>query len=175
MVLAATFGTGQVFLEMLYFFFFIIWIWLLIIVFGDIFRSHDLSGWAKALWVLFVIVLPYLGVFIYLIARGHKMSEHAVQAAPGAGRRSPRLHPGRCRAAQHRRRARSSRRPQGQGRHRRRRVPTAQGQGARGVVSRGRPRAQRGLPTSGGQEGLRSGSGVPAPRSDASRPIARAT
>ena len=81
MVLAATFGTGQVFLEMLYFFFFIIWIWLLIVVFGDIFRSQDLSGWGKALWSLFVIVLPYLGVFIYLIARGHKMSEHAVQAA----------------------------------------------------------------------------------------------
>lgn len=80
-MLAATFGTGQVFLEMLYFFFFIIWLWLLIVVFGDIFRSHDLSGWAKALWSLFIIVLPYFGVFIYLIARGHKMSEHAVEAA----------------------------------------------------------------------------------------------
>jgi hypothetical protein len=80
-VLAANFGTGQVFLEMLYFFFFVIWLWLLIVVFGDIFRSRDLSGWGKALWSLFVIVLPYLGVFIYLIARGHKMSEHAVQAA----------------------------------------------------------------------------------------------
>jgi putative oligomerization/nucleic acid binding protein/phospholipase D-like protein len=80
-VLAANFGTGEVFLEMLYFFFFIIWIWLLIIVFSDIFRSHDLSGWGKALWTIFVIILPYLGVFVYLIARGHKMSEHAAQAA----------------------------------------------------------------------------------------------
>jgi Short C-terminal domain/Phospholipase_D-nuclease N-terminal len=80
-VLAANFGTGEVFLEMLYFFFFIIWIWLLIIVFADIFRSHDLSGWGKALWTIFVIILPYLGVFVYLIARGHKMSEHAAQAA----------------------------------------------------------------------------------------------
>src|SRR6185437_13885664 len=69
------------FLTMLYFFLFVIWIWLLITVFGDIFRSHDLGGFAKALWVLFVIVVPYLGVFVYLIARGHKMSEHAIEAA----------------------------------------------------------------------------------------------
>ena len=52
----AEFGTGQVFLSMLYFFLFFIWIWLLIVVFGDIFRSHDLGGLAKALWVIFVIV-----------------------------------------------------------------------------------------------------------------------
>ena len=77
----AEFGTGQVFLSMLYFFLFFIWIWLLIVVFGDIFRSHDLGGFAKALWVIFVIVVPYLGVFVYLIARGHKMSEHAMEAA----------------------------------------------------------------------------------------------
>jgi Short C-terminal domain/Phospholipase_D-nuclease N-terminal len=77
----AAFGSGQVFLSMMYFFLFFIWIWLLIAVFGDIFRSPDLGGLAKSLWVIFVIVLPYLGVFIYLIARGHKMGEHAVQAA----------------------------------------------------------------------------------------------
>ena len=65
----ATFGTGQVFWSMLWFFLFFIWIWLLIVVFSDIFRSHDLSGWAKALWTIFVIFLPYLGVFVYLIAR----------------------------------------------------------------------------------------------------------
>ena len=65
---------------------FFIWIWLLIAVFSDIFRSHDLSGWGKALWSIFIIVLPYLGVFVYLIARGHKMSEHAVEARPGPGR-----------------------------------------------------------------------------------------
>jgi hypothetical protein len=80
-MLAAEFGTGQVFLSMLYFFLFFIWIWLLIVVFADIFRSHDIGGWAKALWVIFVIIVPYLGVFIYLIARGHKMSEHAAAAA----------------------------------------------------------------------------------------------
>src|SRR5215211_2910933 len=65
---------------MLWFFLFFIWLWLLIVVFTDIFRSHDLSGWAKAVWAIFIIVLPYLGVFVYLIARGHKMSEHAMEA-----------------------------------------------------------------------------------------------
>lgn len=78
---AAEFGTGQVFWSMLWFFLFFIWIWLLISVFGDIFRSRDLSGWSKALWSIFIIVLPYLGVFVYLIARGGKMHEHAAQDA----------------------------------------------------------------------------------------------
>jgi hypothetical protein len=78
---AAEWGTGQVFWSMLWFFLFFIWLWLLIAVFGDIFRSPDLGGFAKALWVLFVIVVPYLGVFVYLIARGHKMAEHAAAAA----------------------------------------------------------------------------------------------
>jgi uncharacterized membrane protein YcjF (UPF0283 family) len=70
------------FLTMLYFFLFVIWIWLLIMVFMDVFRSHDMGGWAKALWVIFIIVLPFLGVFVYLIARGGKMHERqAAQAA----------------------------------------------------------------------------------------------
>ena len=72
---------GEVFLSMLWLFLWIIWIWLLVMVFIDIFRSHDLGGWAKALWVIFVLVLPYLGVFVYLIARGGKMHEHAVASA----------------------------------------------------------------------------------------------
>ena len=80
-VLASEWGTGQVFWSMLWFFLFFIWIWLLIIVFSDIFRSHDLKGVAKALWIIFIILVPYLGVFVYLIARGHKMQEHAVEAA----------------------------------------------------------------------------------------------
>jgi Short C-terminal domain/Phospholipase_D-nuclease N-terminal len=80
-IVAADFGTGEVFLSMLWFFLFFIWIWLLITVFADIFRSRDMSGWAKALWVILVIVFPYLGVFVYLIARGHKMHEHAVETA----------------------------------------------------------------------------------------------
>ena len=76
-VIAATFGTGEVFWSFLWFFLWFIWIWLLITVFADIFRSHDLSGWAKALWILFVVVVPYVGVLVYFIARGHKMTEHA--------------------------------------------------------------------------------------------------
>jgi len=75
------FGTGQVFWSMLWFFLWIIWFWMLVSVLTDIFRSPDLGGGSKALWTIFVIVLPYLGVFIYLIARGGKMSEHAVQQA----------------------------------------------------------------------------------------------
>jgi len=81
MPLASDFGTGQVFLSMLWFFLFFIWIWLLIVVFSDLFRSHDLGGWAKAAWVIGIIILPYLGVLLYLIVRGHKMAEHAQQAA----------------------------------------------------------------------------------------------
>jgi Short C-terminal domain/Phospholipase_D-nuclease N-terminal len=69
------------FLTMLYFFLFIIWIYLLIMVFVDVFRSHDMGGWAKALWVIFIIVLPFLGVFVYLIARGGKMHERAAAQA----------------------------------------------------------------------------------------------
>jgi hypothetical protein len=80
-MLLAEFGTGQVFWSMLWFFLWFIWIWMLIVVFGDIFRSPDLSGWGKALWTIFVVFLPYLGVFVYLIARGHKMRDHTMQAA----------------------------------------------------------------------------------------------
>jgi hypothetical protein len=85
-MVATEFGTGQVLWSMLYFFLFFIWIWLLISVFGDIFRSDDLSGGGKAAWCFFVIFLPYLGVFVYLIARGHKMGEHAQQAAQAQDR-----------------------------------------------------------------------------------------
>ncbi len=80
-MLLADFGTGQVFWSMLWITLFVIWIWLLIAIFSDIFRSPDLSGWGKALWSIFVIFLPYLGVFVYLIARGGKMREHAMAQA----------------------------------------------------------------------------------------------
>ena len=79
--LLAEFGTGQVFWSMLWFFLFFIWIYVLITIFADIFRSDDLNGWGKALWVIFVIVLPWLGVLVYLIARGHKMQERSIQQA----------------------------------------------------------------------------------------------
>jgi hypothetical protein len=77
----AEWQVGQVFFTMLWFVLFFIWIWLLILVFSDIFRSHDMGGVAKTLWIIFVIFLPYLGVFVYLIARGHKMGEHAMEDA----------------------------------------------------------------------------------------------
>jgi len=84
MSLLAEFGTGQVLWSFIWFFLLFIWIWLLIVVFSDIFRSPDLGGLAKALWVIFVIIVPYLGVFVYLIARGHKMQEHAMQQQKAA-------------------------------------------------------------------------------------------
>ena len=58
-----------------------IWIWTLIWIFIDIFRSQDLSGWAKALWFLFVLFIPVIGVVVYLIARGGSMNERAAQQA----------------------------------------------------------------------------------------------
>ena len=57
------------------------WIWLLITIFGDLFRDHELSGWAKAGWVLFLVVLPWLGALVYLIARGRAMNERAREQA----------------------------------------------------------------------------------------------
>jgi membrane protein implicated in regulation of membrane protease activity len=62
-------------------FLWIIWIWILIYVFIDIFRSHDLSGWAKALWFVFVLFIPLIGVLVYLIARGGEMQQRAQQQA----------------------------------------------------------------------------------------------
>jgi Short C-terminal domain/Phospholipase_D-nuclease N-terminal len=80
-MLATNYPILDIFLTTLYFFLFIIWIWLLFMVFIDIFRSHDMGGWAKALWVILIIFMPYLGVLIYLIARGGKMHERAAQQA----------------------------------------------------------------------------------------------
>ncbi len=65
----------------LWFFLFFAWIWLVISIFGDIFRSRDLSGWGKALWTIFVIFVPWLGVLVYLIARGNSMSDRNMQEA----------------------------------------------------------------------------------------------
>jgi len=70
-----------VFWTILEIFLWVIWIWILIWVFIDIFRSQDLSGWGKALWFLFVLFIPLIGVLVYLIARGGKMQEHAAQQA----------------------------------------------------------------------------------------------
>ena len=71
----------NLFWTMFIFFLWVIWIWILIMVFIDIFRSHDLGGFAKALWFLFVLFIPVIGVLVYLIARGGKMHERQVRDA----------------------------------------------------------------------------------------------
>ncbi len=70
----------DVFWSMLLFFLFFLWIWLLISLFGDIFRSDDLSGWGKAGWVIFLILVPFLAALIYVIARGNSMQERTMAA-----------------------------------------------------------------------------------------------
>lgn len=77
----AEWQVGEVFLTMLWFTFFFLWIYVVVTVFTDIFRSDDLSGVAKAIWSLFIIFLPYLGVFVYLIARGGKVGERKLEEA----------------------------------------------------------------------------------------------
>ncbi|MEX1142847.1 MAG: SHOCT domain-containing protein [Thermoleophilaceae bacterium] len=75
MIIAADYPFLDIVWTMLVFFGWVIWFWLLITVFGDLFRRHDISGWGKAGWMVLVIVLPYLGVFVYLIAQGGHMAE----------------------------------------------------------------------------------------------------
>ena len=71
----------NVFWTILMVFLWVLWFWVLITVFIDLFRSRDLSGWAKALWFVFILVFPLIGVLVYLIARGGKMHEHAAREA----------------------------------------------------------------------------------------------
>jgi hypothetical protein len=68
---------GDIFWSILWFFFLVIWIMLLFQIFGDLFRDHSLSGVAKTLWVLFLVFVPFLAVFVYLIVRGPSMAERA--------------------------------------------------------------------------------------------------
>jgi hypothetical protein len=79
----AAYSFGDVMWSMLVFFMWILWFWLLFTVFGDLFTRHDISGWAKTAWVVLVIILPFLGVFIYFIAEGKSMGERAAQRAQG--------------------------------------------------------------------------------------------
>lgn len=75
-VLAATYSFGDALLTVLEFAILFLWIWVAVGVVFDIFRSRDLSNWAKALWILFIIIIPYIGVLAYLLVRGHTMHEH---------------------------------------------------------------------------------------------------
>lgn len=83
MLLAAStnYPVLDLFWTILEFFLWVIWIWILIMIFIDIFRSHDLSGWGKALWFLFVLLIPLIGVLVYLIVRGGSMHERQVRQA----------------------------------------------------------------------------------------------
>ena len=77
----ATYTFGDVMWTMFVFFAWILFFWMLFGVFGDLFGRHDISGWAKAGWTIFVIVLPFLGIFVYLISQGKGMGERAQQRA----------------------------------------------------------------------------------------------
>ncbi|MFL5942918.1 MAG: SHOCT domain-containing protein [Gaiellaceae bacterium] len=82
----AAYSFGDVMWSMLVFFMWILWFWLLFTVFGDLFSRHDIGGWAKAGWSVFVIIAPFLGVFIYLIAEGKSMGERSLERAQGQQR-----------------------------------------------------------------------------------------
>ena len=80
-MIAGSYPFADAIWTMLIFFVWILWFWLLFTVFGDLFTRHDIGGWAKAGWTVFVIILPFLGVFIYLIAEGKSMGERAAERA----------------------------------------------------------------------------------------------
>ena len=84
MILATDYPLLEAFETILIFFGFVIWLWLLFTVFADIFRRHDASGWVKVLWIVLIILLPFLGVFIYLIAEHKGMSERAIKQEEAA-------------------------------------------------------------------------------------------
>ena len=83
-MIATDYPLLEVFWTMLIFFAFFIWIWILVTVFADLFRRQDISGWGKTAWIIFVIVLPYLGVFVYLIAEHKGMTERTISQQEAA-------------------------------------------------------------------------------------------
>jgi len=80
-MLGASYPFADVMWTMLVFFLWVLWFWLLFTVFADVFRRHDISGWVKTLWVIFVIILPFLGVFIYLIVESKGMAQRNIDRA----------------------------------------------------------------------------------------------
>ena len=113
------------------------WIILLFRIFGDLFGDHEMSGWGKALWTVFLIFFPWLGVLVYVIARGRSMNERALarqqrgrSASTSGDRRS---------GHEYRRRDRQARRAQGPGQHLRRGVPARQGEAAGQAAGARRP------------------------------------
>ena len=71
-------------MDVLAVFVFVMWFWLLITVFSDLFRRHDISGWGKAVWVIIMLLIPYIGVFVYMISQGRGMAERSSQQAQQA-------------------------------------------------------------------------------------------
>ena len=76
----ANISFGELLLLVVEIFFFVIWIWILVYILTDLFRDHELSGWWKAVWVLFLIFVPFLAALIYLVARGHGMRDRTIKA-----------------------------------------------------------------------------------------------
>ena len=81
MLFGGDFSFANFLADVLAIFFFVVWFWLLILMFSDLFRRHDISGWGKALWIIFLLVLPFLGVFAYLILQARGMAERSNQQA----------------------------------------------------------------------------------------------
>jgi Short C-terminal domain/Phospholipase_D-nuclease N-terminal len=79
-VVIADFGLGEALLTVLEIFLFVIWFWILVYILSDLFRDHQLSGWAKAAWVLFLVFVPFITALIYLIARGDGMRDRTIKA-----------------------------------------------------------------------------------------------
>jgi hypothetical protein len=77
----ANFSVGEFLLWCVWVFLFVVWFWLLITIFADVFRRHDIGGFAKTMWIIFVIVLPFLGIFIYLITQSKGMGERSARQA----------------------------------------------------------------------------------------------
>lgn len=79
-MLIADISFGDILLSVFEIFLFVVWIWILFTIIGDLFRDHGMSGWAKALWIIFLVFIPYISMLVYLIARGSGMRERALQA-----------------------------------------------------------------------------------------------
>jgi hypothetical protein len=113
-LLAAEFGTGQVFWSILWFFLFFVWIMLIFTIFGDIIRSDDMGGVGRRIWSIFIIFLPFLGIFAYLIIR-QLDGRASAQGRQGPGGGDAGLHPHHRRCPEPGRRTREARRPPRQG------------------------------------------------------------
>lgn len=84
MPLATSYPLLEVFWTILIFFGFVVWLWILFTVFADLFRRHDIGGWAKAAWIIFVVIFPFLGVFVYVIAEHKGMNERSLRQQEAA-------------------------------------------------------------------------------------------